>query len=123
MTDPLFPASAAVKRLRAYYRDKIQNIDIEQLRLSMQKESDRAIVILAGSTLDDLLEYRISKNFRGELTESQKRDFLEGPISTFSSRIKPAYVFGIIDKLTAKQLDVIREMRNACAHSVFTLSF
>jgi hypothetical protein len=112
LADPLFPVSSEVERLRSYYRDKLDNIDIARLRSLLDNESDRAIVILTGCILDDLLEYRIS---------SVRREPAE--VSSFASKIRTAYLSGIIDKLTAKQLDIVREMRNACAHSVFALSF
>lgn len=47
----------------------------------------------------------------------------EGPLGTFSSRTEVAYLFGGINRTIAEQLTLIREMRNACAHSKFKLSF
>jgi hypothetical protein len=125
MADLLFPTSPTVKKLRAYYQDKLENVDIAHIRDVLSKESDRAIAILAGSILDDLLQYRIEKALHVEVTEAQARHIFryEGPIGAFSHRIEIAYIFGIIDKLTARQLQLIREMRNACAHSIFELSF
>jgi hypothetical protein len=47
----------------------------------------------------------------------------DGPLGSFSHRIELAYVFGVIDKVTAEQLHLIREMRNACAYSKYKLDF
>ncbi|KTD99369.1 hypothetical protein ATE68_02325 [Sphingopyxis sp. H038] len=46
-----------------------------------------------------------------------------GPMGTFSSRIKCAQAFGIIDRQTRAHIEMIREMRNACAHSQNPLTF
>ena len=40
-----------------------------------------------------------------------------GPISTYADKILMAYALGFIDKETRKRINIIREIRNACAHS------
>jgi len=121
----LFPTRGSTKRLRAYYRERLTVINFDELLLRLHQESDRAKIILLSSILDDLLEYRLSKRIKPSINTEQT-DYLfrfEGPLGTFSSRIELGYAFGFIEPDIASQLNTIREMRNACAHSKFVLSF
>jgi hypothetical protein len=56
--------------------------------------------------------------------ESARKKIFEhdGLISSFSKRIEMAYAMGIIDKPYRKKIDLIREIRNACAHARFPLT-
>jgi hypothetical protein len=82
-------------------------------------------MILAASFLDDALKYRISKKFCFIPTDEQFAYCFrfEGPLGTFSSRLEMAALFRIVDDSTYQQLNVIRELRNACAHSKQPISF
>jgi hypothetical protein len=123
--NPLFPVPGSVKTLRDYYKEPIGSIDFDKLHEELNNESDRAKIILLSSILDDMLTYRMEHCININLTEKQWEYIFrfEGPMGTFSSKIEIAYVFGCIDIKTAKQLNTMREMRNACAHSKYTLSF
>jgi hypothetical protein len=46
----------------------------------------------------------------------------DGPLGRFAYKTELAYVFGLMDKDVAIQLNLIREMRNACARSKYKLS-
>jgi hypothetical protein len=84
-------------------------------------ESDRAVVILAASILDDVLVYAIGKRLAISVDETQA-DYIfraEGPLGSFSARIEIAYVFGFIDDLTRDQLTTVRES----AHSKRPIGF
>lgn len=125
MADPLFPANATVRRLRDYVNDPLAELDDENIRAELFGESDRAKVILSAAILDDALSYRIEDHIRVATTPAKMKHILrfEGPLGTFSSKIEIAYVFGFISSNAARQLHFVREMRNACAHSKFKLSF
>jgi DNA-binding MltR family transcriptional regulator len=68
----------------------------------LQNESARAAVIIASAFLDAQLRDLISKSFVDdhkivdELLGAE--DNSDGPLSTFSSRIKAAYCLGLISK-------------------------
>jgi hypothetical protein len=47
----------------------------------------------------------------------------KGPLSTFHSKIIAAYAFGLIDETTRKNLNIVREIRNAFAHSKRLIDF
>ena len=48
---------------------------------------------------------------------------INGPLSSFSSKINLAYALSIFGPETRENLDKIRELRNACAHSKRNVSF
>lgn len=83
----------------------------------MSEESDRAAVILAAAGLDELLLHAL----RARLRPVSGRDDLlesEGPLSTFSARIKAAYRVGLIDENFASALNLVRKLRNSFAHGL-----
>lgn len=83
------------------------------------EKSDRPLIIVGASKIDDLLFHILSKYLLPNIS-GNKDDLLEGdqPIATFSSRIKLIYRLGIIDVKLFKLLDQIRKIRNLCAHSL-----
>ena len=88
-------------------------------------ESDRSSIILFATLLDDALIYRLSKSLVIEPNENQF-DYIfrfEGPLGSFSARTEIAYLFDVIDDITHDQLNDIREMRSACAHSKQSMTF
>jgi hypothetical protein len=91
---------------------------------SLKGESDRAAVIIAGSLLEDELGKLIGKVMRQLAADDRQRLFgFDGPVGTFSNRILLAYALRLIDSNDRRQLDLLREMRNACAHSRVPLTF
>ena len=116
---------SATKALRRMYKRADDEADIELLFSELCGQSDRASMILAASFLDDALKYRLSKKFCFIPTDSDLAYCFrfEGPLGTFSSRLEIATLFGVIDDSTYQQLDIIRELRNACAHSKQPISF
>jgi DNA-binding MltR family transcriptional regulator len=46
-----------------------------------------------------------------------------GPLSTFASRIKLSYALNLIDDNVYKTLNIIRDIRNTCAHEFKMISF
>jgi hypothetical protein len=85
----------------------------------LSEKLERSIVIVGASRIDELL-LLILKKYLVEPIDAKKDELLEGerPLSTFSSRIKSVYRFGIIDKSLYRVLDQVRNVRNLCAHKV-----
>jgi hypothetical protein len=86
---------------------------------------DTTAVILMGSALDDVLRFRLMRHlcFKPTKDEFDHIFRFEGPLGTFSSRMELAFLFGMIDDATFEQLNLIRELRNASAHSKYGFSF
>lgn len=96
------------------------NIDINNI----YDRTDREIVILSASYLEVVLESALICHFSDVARSKQKESFQgNGFLSTFSSKIKLAYFMGIIDNSAYLDLEIIREIRNAFAHSIQPLSF
>ena|ERR1700693_3586761 len=114
-----------VRALRRYWKDRSTSLTPALIFDELMGESHRATVMLGAALLDDTLTYRISESLVIKPDEKQF-DYIfrfEGPLGTFSARIEIAYLFELIDGVTRGQLDDIREMRNACAHSTKHMSF
>jgi hypothetical protein len=115
----------SIKTLRRFYKDYSRLIDVEAFQKEVMGESDRATIILISAMLDDALSFRIAKHVICPIDDEQY-DYIfrfEGPLGTFSAKMEIACLFGIIEDEVYQGLDIIREMRNACAHSRHPLTF
>jgi hypothetical protein len=117
---------AYISNLKSYARAKLSNNDdVEDSIADFSNESDRGAILLAATGIEDMLEYEILNRFPGlENDEPARKRMFEqdGQIASFSKKIEMAYALGIIDRDYRKKIDVIREIRNACAHSRKPLS-
>lgn len=117
--------SNSVKSLRRFYRDRLVVPDAGEVLQELKGSSDRAIVITLGAFLDSVLEYLLASQMRPAATEEEFEEAFttNGPLGSFSNKIKVAYLFKLIDESVRDQLEAIREMRNACAHAKRPISF
>jgi len=85
----------------------------------LAERQPRALVILASAQIDTQLR-RVIEGFLwqkpGKAKEADELFDGEGPLSTFSSRIKIALRLGIIDARLADALNKLRDVRNQAAH-------
>lgn len=119
-------APQSVKSLRAYYQVPLRSLSTKTLTAALSGESDRAVVIVLASTLEDKLGENLRAKFPKLSDEYEKELRLfghEGAMGSFSAKIKMAFAFGMIEEKTWSELDCVREMRNACAHSFQPISF
>lgn len=115
----------SIKTLRRFYKKSARIPEVEELKSELLGESDRTAIIVMATLLDDVLAYRLEKSlcFHPEESEVEHIFRFEGPLGTFSSRTEIACLFGFIDDVTYQQLDIVRELRNACAHSIHPTVF
>jgi len=88
------------------------------------KESDRASVILTSSIIEELLGKLLL--CRLAPTPAASDELLDGanaPMSTFSSRISVCYRIGLISATLARDLNIVRRIRNEFAHNVIGANF
>jgi DNA-binding MltR family transcriptional regulator len=116
---------ASVKSLRKFSKERILGIDATNLHSELMEESDRASVILITGLVEEALIHRIFKNlcFTPTETETDRLFRFEGPLGTFSAKAEIACAFGFIEDSTFNQINTMRELRNAFAHSKSKLSF
>jgi hypothetical protein len=125
MKSLIFETPGSVKNLRRYWKNRKILPDPVQLVMDLSKESDRSLIILCATILDDMLTNLIARNIALNMEDKEYDTIFrfEGPLGSFSSRIEIAYLFNLIDDISRSQLNDIREMRNACAHSKRTMTF
>lgn len=75
--------------------------------------------------LDDMLTRLLVSKIDAALDDKSLDHIFrfEGPLGSFSARIGIAYLFRFIDDVSRNQLSLIREVRNACAHSPHAIAF
>ncbi|RUV04327.1 hypothetical protein EOB36_03490 [Mesorhizobium sp. M6A.T.Cr.TU.017.01.1.1] len=114
---------AYLTNLKKYAKLRFRGDEDEDARIAVRdldNESDRGAIILAATNVEDMLELKILERLPTLQADEPARKFVfeqDGPISTFSRKILMAYAMGIVDKPYRKLIDLVREIRNACAHS------
>ena len=111
---------AYLKNLKAYARGPQDRTNVAALMGAFQAESDRGAIILTATSLEDILEWGITARMPNLMLDSSIKDSIfgiNGSVGTFSNKIQMAYALGLIDRQARNEIDLIREMRNACAHS------
>jgi Mannitol repressor len=95
-------------------RKPIPAFDLNQFSGSFRTESDRACAVLGAALLDARLESLYKRRllcFQEEILSGN------GPLNTFSARIRIARALAWISSDVQSDLDVIRSIRNEFAHS------
>ncbi len=116
--------STALKELKAASRKEPGPEYADRLDAELEGQSDRAAVILVSTVIEDALERRIRLEMR-TMTDKEADDLFgfEKPLGTFSARISIGWAMSIYGGRTKRDLNHIRALRNACAHSRFPLTF
>lgn len=87
-------------------------------------ESDRACVILAATLLDTALATLLKTYFAPSVVARDSLfDGANAPLASFSARIDLAYRLGLVSALMARDLHLIRRIRNDFAHNITGCSF
>jgi DNA-binding MltR family transcriptional regulator len=90
----------------------------------LEKESDRGCALVAAAYLENQISEILEKFFVEQGTKAKDALFdFNGPVGTFSSKIKMAYSLGLIPQEIQNALDLIRKLRNEFAHLHEPLDF
>jgi hypothetical protein len=90
----------------------------------MEGDDDRTAALVSASDLEGSIEQAISKRMRPLSTQEYNDLFFgDSPLATFSAKIKLGYALRIYGSETRTELDLIRDVRNAFAHSRRAISF
>ena len=95
---------------------------VERLMKAAEGESQRAKIILFATQIDETLRELLTKFLKPHRAKKEKDDEMFrafAPLSTFASRIALAYRLGLISKDDADAFDILRDIRNDCAHKIF----
>lgn len=83
-----------------------------------------ACAILGSALLEHELEHDLRRLFKNNDDETWRRLTTEdGPLGTFSAKIVAGRAFGLYDETVFKNLNLVRGIRNAFAHSKRMLTF
>ncbi|RIV68404.1 hypothetical protein [Flagellimonas aequoris] len=89
-----------------------------------QKESDRAAVILVVSIIDENLQTLLKTYLVPTPSSSDSLfDSATSPLSNFSSKIDMAFRIGLISGKFARDLHIVRKIRNSFAHDIYGCNF
>jgi hypothetical protein len=92
--------------------------DIEEHVARLKAESDRGVMILSATMLDDALITALGRILPGANRKLKDQMFSnDGPLSTFSKRIIFAEAAGLTSPAVARQMNMIRQIRNVAAHA------
>jgi hypothetical protein len=119
-------SNTSIKALKKMSRSNPQASDIRKIEDEIfLAGSDRVTAVMLSSFLEENLSRLIEKAMNPKLNSDDKtRIFGErGIAGTFSSKITTAWAFSLIGPIIRSDLDIIREIRNAAAHSRMHFSF
>ncbi|HSS79504.1 MAG TPA: DUF4145 domain-containing protein [Thermoanaerobaculia bacterium] len=96
----------------------------ELFQKEFSKESDRAAVILAAAMLEQALESLLRARLVAIASDSDPLfDGPYAPVSTFSAKIDLAFRIGLLSSRVARDLHLVRKIRNSFAHNVTGCNF
>jgi DNA-binding MltR family transcriptional regulator len=113
-------------------RERLASDDIMRTILEYESDpkdghtfNDRAIALTLTAQLEQFLESAISSHFEIDENEGRKLfdDNVDGPLSTLSRKIAIGYALGVYGSNMKTDLNFIRQIRNAFAHSKKHLDF
>ncbi len=121
---------SASKRLKALAKqipdDRIARVTMKALERHGGVGGDYAIATIGCELVQKALEVSILSRF-GPLEDTERSRIFSydnrGPLSDFSARIKIARALRLFGPKTAEDLETIRAIRNAFAHSIELLDF
>jgi hypothetical protein len=91
------------------------------------KISDRMAALSAAAYIDHALQVAITVHLKPGLSESESKAVFDGarfgPLGSLSAKTTVAQALGIIDQKQREDLDTIRNIRNAFAHTMGHIQF
>lgn len=111
--------------LKGLIKTSLISIDPIEHTRHIRKESDRVSILLSASMIEEALVHAIQVTMSSELnSDERKRIFdFEGPLGSFANKIRFAQAFGHIDRPMRRKIEVVKEIRNAAAHSHEPITF
>jgi len=98
--------------------------DIDEAMEELKTDGARGAVALGSALIEDVLQACITLSMV-RLTSSEIDELFTGqsPIASFSARVRLAYALGIFGRKTRKDLNTVREIRNAVVHAKRRFTF
>lgn len=104
---------------------KYADINTSEFYAELNSDNDRACILVGAAALDHAMQRALSHKFTYANKEELDRLFFSpnGPLASFSNRILVSFALGLISPAERKDLDTVRHIRNALAHSPLTIKF
>lgn len=103
---------------------KVRTKRLFEIRSELEKESDRGCALVAAAYLENQITELLEGFFIKQSRKASESLFeFNGPVGTFSSKIKMCLALGLIPKEISNGLDVVRKIRNEFAHLHEPLDF
>ncbi len=115
---------STISALKKLARQRPGLVDVIAKRDYIPEAEDRVAAIIETTSVEDALEDAILHKMVG-LNNTEYSELFVGdmPLGNYGAKIKLGYALGIFGRRTRKDLDTIRWIRNAFAHSGKLLSF
>ena len=90
---------------------------------TIAEESDRAKVVLVAAWIDHFLKVKLENEFSEGNAQARDQLFkLSGPFASFSAKLNTVFCAGWIDADIYHDVQIIRKIRNECAHTIEPVS-
>jgi len=114
--DDYDPSWITGKALERHF--SMQEALVDFSRLFRDEENDRALAIVGGTFLDTLLENILIEFLVDDEKEVGELLQYDGPMGTYSGRIRAAYCLGLLRKTARDDLRLVGKIRNKFAHDL-----
>lgn len=91
--------------------------------IELTRESDRGVILVGAAMLDRRLEQAIVARLRDDAKLAAELMGTDRAAGSFGSRIKLAYLLGLLTAEERRELDLIRRIRNKAAHVAGAATF
>lgn len=114
-----------IKELKALIAQIPTGDDFDHIVHEMYHGHDRGAALVASTQIEEVLGKFLKCFMVAPLSTTLEEQLFErdAPLSSFSKQIRIAYAFKMIDQPIRQHLDIIREIRNAFAHSRVHITF
>jgi hypothetical protein len=128
--EPMASDSKGLNRLKAFAKEIPDERETVALLRELEQRQrdhsgDRAAAILGGTIIENALRVTLLARFRPD--KEGHPSLFDGdrnaPLSTFAARIRLGYALRIFGPKTLSDLQCIKAVRNAFAHSLMTFDF
>ena len=113
---------AYVTAFKAFIKRGVEEDHFADMTAEFHGQNDRTTIILAASIVDESITDSIRALLRDHGVVRSLFD-PDGPLGSFASRISLGFGLRLFDTKTKHDLDLIRLLRNGCAHSQIPFRF
>lgn len=116
--------SSTSKALKDLSQTKFDASRVDEFVNEINSGNDRAVAIVWGAMTEDALHRAIIR-WMNHLSKDEHERLTgpNGPLATFSGKITIGYAIRLLEREHQRDLHIVREVRNAFAHSIVGLSF